>query len=648
MKGAFMKLTSSASMLFFLAITLATFHVVGTEALAQSSYYTSRGCATCHSAPVVATCNGCHYHGNRSLRAATNKTSYAPGETVTVTLTSGSTRSGWIKAILYDQSNSQIAASNGSASGMGGATTFPASLTAPAPTTPGTYTWKMAYYGNSANTGGTHGEVAVSTNSFTVSAPSDTTAPVVSAFSLPTTATTLSVPVTSFTATDNVGVTGYMITKTATAPAASAAGWSASAPSSVTAVAGGNIFYAWAKDAAGNVSLSRSAGVTVTTSSADTTKPVLTISALADGTYTNNATINISGYATDAGGVQSVTLNGQAIIFYLDGSFSAALPLAAGANTITVVATDNAGNQEINTRTITYDPTAPILSVSTPADNSSSAQSFITVAGTINETSTVQVTDNGGNQQSASISGNSFTATVYLESGVNTITIAATDLAGNTSSAKRTVTYDSVTMTLAVTNPNQDMTTSQSSIVLTGTLVDAIAPVSLTITMNGRTYTPQVTNGSFTQNLSFSQAGTYAIVVTATDGAGNRSSVSRNVIYTPTTTPTTSHPFGWTDPKRSHDDYVEKNGVSSCTSCHSIDLASKGQPMSCYNCHGKEWRTPSTTPTTSHPFGWTDPKRSHDDYVEKNGVSSCTSCHSTNRESKGKPMSCYNCHGKEW
>ena len=88
----------------------------------------------------------------------------------------------------------------------------------------------------------------------------DTTAPTVGAFTLPATATSLTVPVSSFTATDNVGVTGYLITTSATAPLASAAGWSATAPTSVTApAAGSRTFYAWAKDAAGNVSASRSA-----------------------------------------------------------------------------------------------------------------------------------------------------------------------------------------------------------------------------------------------------------------------------------------------------------------------------------------------------------------------------------------------------
>ena len=139
-KGVIMKNVSKASVHFFFAVALVAaalvvFQLKGTEALAQSTYFTSRGCVNCHAAPVAATCNGCHHHGNASLNATTNKTSYAPGETVTATLTGG-TRTGWIRAILYNQNNVQIAVSSGNASGMGGSTTFPAALSAPAPTTP--------------------------------------------------------------------------------------------------------------------------------------------------------------------------------------------------------------------------------------------------------------------------------------------------------------------------------------------------------------------------------------------------------------------------------------------------------------------------------------------------------------------------------
>lgn len=101
--------------------------------------------------------------------------------------------------------------------------------------------------------------------------PSDAIAPTVTAFSVPSSSTSLSVPITTLTATDNVAVTGYMVTELSTRPAATAANWSALKPASYTfSSAGSKRLYAWAKDAAGNVSNSLSAAVTVT---ATTTPP---------------------------------------------------------------------------------------------------------------------------------------------------------------------------------------------------------------------------------------------------------------------------------------------------------------------------------------------------------------------------------------
>ena len=92
----------------------------------------------------------------------------------------------------------------------------------------------------------------------------DTTAPSLGSFTLSATAASLTVPVSGLTASDAIGVTGYMITESATAPAASASGWSASAPASFTfSAAGSKTAYAWAKDAAGNVSSNRSASITI-------------------------------------------------------------------------------------------------------------------------------------------------------------------------------------------------------------------------------------------------------------------------------------------------------------------------------------------------------------------------------------------------
>ena len=49
----------------------------------------------------------------------------------------------------------------------------------------------------------------------------DTTAPTVTVFSVPSTSTSLTVSVTSFTASDNVGVTGFLVNESSTKPSAS-------------------------------------------------------------------------------------------------------------------------------------------------------------------------------------------------------------------------------------------------------------------------------------------------------------------------------------------------------------------------------------------------------------------------------------------
>ena len=108
------------------------------------------------------------------------------------------------------------------------------------------------------------GNLSPYSNTSTAATP-DTAPPTVTAFTIPATATSLTVPISSLSATDNVAVTGYLVNESAATPPATAAGWSATVPASYTfATAGSKTLYAWAKDAANNVSASRSATVTIT------------------------------------------------------------------------------------------------------------------------------------------------------------------------------------------------------------------------------------------------------------------------------------------------------------------------------------------------------------------------------------------------
>jgi hypothetical protein len=166
----------------------------------------------------------------------------------------------------------------------------------------GTYTLTAKAYDAAGNVGQS-ANVSVTVNN----AVADTAPPAVSAFSVPATSTTLAVPITTFTATDNVGVTGCLVNESATAPSATASGWSATPPTSYTfATAGSKTLYAWAKDAAGNVSASKSAAVTVTLA-ADTTPPTVAISSPSAGTRVRGS-VTINASASDNVGVTSMQL----------------------------------------------------------------------------------------------------------------------------------------------------------------------------------------------------------------------------------------------------------------------------------------------------------------------------------------------------
>jgi chorismate mutase len=101
---------------------------------------------------------------------------------------------------------------------------------------------------------------------YTTDAVPDATKPIVTAFTIPATSASLIVPVSNFTATDNKTVTGFKLTETSAAPLVGDAGWTTVAPTSYTfATVGTKTLYAWAKDAAGNVSESASAQVVIPT-----------------------------------------------------------------------------------------------------------------------------------------------------------------------------------------------------------------------------------------------------------------------------------------------------------------------------------------------------------------------------------------------
>lgn len=285
--------------------------------------------------------------------------------------------------------------------------------------------------------------------------------------------------------------------------------------------------YVWYQDNLGNTQTSPySSSITF-----DTTAPELTVSTLSDGSWTNNEVLNVSGEITDNTGIEQLTINDEAVTINPDGSFSHTVELEDGPNTITVRALDLAGNEATDIRTINLDREAPIITITIPPDNIKTNQSLIDVAGTVYEETTVTVKVNESDPVPAVMNGYNFSLTVTLVYGINTIEVTATDLAGNTSTVKRTVTFDDQNPSLSVTNPAQDIKTNQAEMTIRGEAGGDLTAVTVTITIDENIYVPVITGGHFEQPVIFTEEKTCQIYVKAVDEAGNETVVQRNVLY---------------------------------------------------------------------------------------------------------------------
>jgi uncharacterized delta-60 repeat protein len=274
----------------------------------------------------------------------------------------------------------------------------------------------------------------------------------------------------------------------------------------------------------------------------DVTGPELSVSALPDQGLTGDDTINVAGVATDpTTSVTGVTVNGVLVTVHPDGSFSQAVALVPGSNGLVVVATDAVGNQTTDTRSVTYDQTAPKLAIAAPADNISVRNAVLDLSGTMGTgVFSVGVKHNGADQVPV-INGTEFSASLSLQPGINTIELSASD-GTRISVAKRTVSYYIDGPTVEIISPAQDLTTSNATLTIQGTVADATMP-AVSISFEGQNYSPIVTNGTFTQALSLSFAKTYPMVVTVTDGSA-QTTVQRNVIYQPPSQPSPTIDLG--------------------------------------------------------------------------------------------------------
>ena len=248
----------------------------------------------------------------------------------------------------------------------------------------------------------------------------------------------------------------------------------------------------------------------------DTTPPALTISSPANNATVTSASLAVSGTASDSGfgnnGVSSVTVNGtSATGGTASGSgtatWNATVTLVSGANTITVIAKDTLNNSTTKQITVTYNPpdvTPPTVAISSPTGGQTFTTSPVTVSGTATDPGTpssgvslvqVQVNSTSGTWQTASGT-TSWSASVALSSGANTIYVRSQDGAGNYStigSVSVTYTPDTTAPTVSITAPTAGQRWSNAVFTVAGTAHDNVQATNVSYQLNGSGWNPGIT-----------------------------------------------------------------------------------------------------------------------------------------------------------
>ena len=193
--------------------------------------------------------------------------------------------------------------------------------------------------------------------------------------------------------------------------------------------------------------------------------PVITNLSPSSGAYVTNSKQPVVFTVVDEGGGSGVDLN--TLVVKQDGTavasgtltttpitngysvtYTPASALSDGSHTVTMNVSDHDGNSAAQkSTTYTVDTVPPTLNVTSPTDGFITATANLNVVGKTNdETSspvTVTIKFNGTDQGSVTVgSDGSFSKSVTLTEGSNTIEVTATDAAGKTSSVTRTVTLD--------------------------------------------------------------------------------------------------------------------------------------------------------------------------------------------------------------
>lgn len=255
----------------------------------------------------------------------------------------------------------------------------------------------------------------------------------------------------------------------------------------------------------------------------DTTPPVVTLDAPADGFVTNQHSLVVRGRVDDM--TARLLVAGQSLSPAADGSFEVTVSPGEGPYLVVALATDSAGNSGHATRSVLLDWTPPVLAWTdpTPSEGAKVATLPVPVAAAVSEWA--EVTLNG---QSISLeSGQPWVAKTTLTpaEGPVSLVLEARDRAGNASRLERHFSVGLSAPKVVLESPAEGFQTREATAVLVGHVdtLDVLKP--LTLTLNG-TSAPVGPDGRFSLPVNLVE-GANPFRITATDAFGHQGSADR-------------------------------------------------------------------------------------------------------------------------
>lgn len=211
----------------------------------------------------------------------------------------------------------------------------------------------------------------------------------------------------------------------------------------------------------------------------------------------------------------------------------AAYNLASGDNTFTISGLDYLGNMLTDSITITYDTSAPAIAITAPNGgvDFATGQQVQTISGTCSADVTSITTNNSVLVNSDCANTGTWSSGSYvLAAGVNTFIATAHTLAGNTSSATITVTYNYSPSSLQITAPNNGLsfTTNVLSQTISGTCSTDMVDLSTTL---GTFADSDCSNGTWSLTAYDLTIGDNTFTISGKDYLGNTLTRTLTITY---------------------------------------------------------------------------------------------------------------------